>query len=93
MYCMQVEVMALSCLNIAYIPRLIYSGYTLDGKWCVIMEYFTGGTLDYHIKNDIKLIEQNKEPKMEPKHKKYIAYHLVRAIEALHGKTVILGYV
>ena len=89
----QSEILVLSTFdNIKYIPRLIYSGYTLDGKWCAIMEYFTGGTLDYHIQEEIKRKQQNMEPIINYEQKKYIAYHLACAIEALHYQKFTHGY-
>ena len=84
------EVLVLSTFNIAYIPRLIYSGYTVDGKWCMIMEFFTGGTLLHHIENKFK--RPNKKGKIEKNQKKYIAYHLALAIEALHERKFTHGY-
>ena len=89
----QYEVMVLSTfVHIKYIPKLIYSGYTLDGKWSVIMEYFTGGTLDYHIEEEIKRKQQNMEPIINYEQKKYIAYHLACALEALHERKFTHGY-
>ena len=70
--------------NTKYIPKLLYAGYTHDGKWCTIMEYFTGGTLDYHIREEIKRYNDEKELRITPKQKKYIAYHLALGIEKLH---------
>ena len=78
--------------HIKYIPKLIYSGYTLDGKWCLIMEYFTGGTLEYHIEEEIKRKQQKMKPKIANRHKKYIAYHLACAIEYLHKLKCTHGY-
>ena len=86
------EVLVLSTFNIAYIPRLIYSGYTLDGKWCLLMEYFTGGTLLHHIKEEIKRKQQKVKPIIQIRHKQYIAYHLARAIEDLHKRKFTHGY-
>ena len=81
----QAEVIVLSTfLEIKYIPKLIYAGYTVDGKWCTIMEYFTGGTLWYHIQEEIERKHANMEPKINFEQKKYIAYHLALAIEELH---------
>ena len=71
-------------LKMKYIPKLIYAGYTVDGKWCTIMEYFDGGTLDYHIDEEIKRKQKNMESKINFEQKKYIAYHLALAIEELH---------
>ena len=84
-YCIQMEVLILSTFTcIKYLPKLIYSGYMSDGKWCIIMEYFTGGTLEYHIDEEIKRKQQNMEPIINYEQKKYITYHLALAIEALH---------
>ena len=88
----QSEVMVLSTFKITYLPRLIYSGYTIDGKWCLIMEYFTGGTLDYHIQEEIKRKQQKLKPIIKNRHKQYIVYHLARAIEALHYQDFTHGY-
>ena len=81
----QAEITVLSTfLKIKYIPKLIYAGYTLDGKWCTIMEYFDGGTLHYHIQEEIERKHANMESKINFEQKKYIAYHLALAIEKLH---------
>lgn len=80
----QMEAMVLGAAYTPYIPKLIYSGYTIDGKWCTIMEYFTGGTLDFHIDEEIKINEAKKKLRITAAHKKYIAYQLALAIEYLH---------
>ena len=92
-YCIQMEVMILSTFdNIKYIPKLIYSGYTLDGKWCLIMEYFTGGSLDDHILEEFAMRFKNMKAKISLIQKLYIAYHLACALEALHEKNCTHGY-
>ena len=78
------EAWILSGFNTKYIPKLLYAGYNSDGKWCTIMEYFTGGTLDYHICEEIKRYNDKKPLRIAPKHKKYIAYHLALGIEEFH---------
>ena len=89
----QKEILVLSTFHkIKYIPKLIFAGYTIDGKWCLIMEYFTGGTLHDHIQEEIKRKQQNMEPKINLEQKKYIVYHLACALEALHKQEVTHGY-
>ena len=78
------EARILSGVYTKYIPKLLYAGYTHDGKWCTIMEYFTGGTLDYHIHEEIKRRDDGKELQITAEQKKYIAYHLALGIEKLH---------
>ena len=85
------EVLFLSKLVSKYIPKLVYSGYTPDDKWCTIMQYFTGGTLDYHIEEEIKRKQANEELKINPRHKHYIAFHLACAIEYIHSKRFTHG--
>ena len=88
----QAEAMVLSVFYpLKYIPKLLYSGYTIDRKWCIIMEYFTGGTLWHHIKKEIKRKHLNMKPMITPEQKKYIAYHLALAIEELHSKNFTHG--
>ena len=69
-------------VNSEYLPQLVYSGYTTDGRWCSVMQYFSGGTLDYHIHEEIK--REVNARKINREQKKYIAYHLALAIEYLH---------
>ena len=76
---------------IEYIPKLIYSGYTFDGKWCLIMEYFTGGTLYHHMYEEFDMIEKNLEPKINLEQKKFIVYHLACGLEALHKYKITHG--
>ena len=93
-YGIQQEILILSTfIDFHYIPKLIYAGYTADSKWCTIMEYFTGGTLDYHSIEEIKRHNANIEPKINFEQKKYIAYHLARAIEELHSMNYTHGLV
>ena len=88
----QIEVIILTCLiKHKHIPKLIYAGYTVDGKWFTIMEYFTGGTLCYHIKEEIKRKQAQMEPKINFEQKKYIAYHIALGIEELHKRRVTHG--
>lgn len=84
------EVLCLSRLA-HFQPKLVYSGYTTDGKWCLIMQYFSGGTLSYHIHEEIKKMRRGKQLKITPEQKKYIAYHLALAIEFLHSYRFIHG--
>ena len=78
------EAWILSAWDTKYFPKLLYAGYTHDGKWCTIMEYFTGGTLDYHIREESKRQKMGSELQITSKQKKYIAYHLALGIEKLH---------
>ena len=81
-----------SCLfNSQYIPKLIYCGYDLDGTWCTIMEYYGGGTLRHHIKEEIIRKHQKRDPKINRNNKKFIAYHLSLAIEYLQGLKFVHG--
>ena len=96
-----IEVICLSKMNSQYLPKLVYSGYTIDGKWCLIMQYFTGGTLSYHIKEEIarrRIDEKNGKRQMNESmlkiaaaQKKYIVYHLARGIEYLHSQKFVHG--
>ena len=88
-----VEIICLSRLVSKYLPNLVYCGYTTDGRWCTIMQYFSGGTLDHHINEEIKRKQSNVGLHLTLAHKKYIAYHLALAIEFLHSKTFTHGYV
>ena len=78
------EAFLLSGVNTKYIPKLLYAGYMHDGKWCTIMEYFTGGTLSHHIYEEMKRKDDGKELQITAEQKKYIAYHLACGIEILH---------
>ena len=82
---LQMEVLGLCTFDSEYLPDIVYSGYDIDGRWCVIMQYFNGGTLEYHIEEEIK------KPKITPAQKKYIAYHFALAIEYLHGRCFTHG--
>ena len=85
------EMYCLTSLNNEYIPKLVYSGYTEDGKWCTILQYYDGGTLDHHIDEEIKRKAAKTELKISCDQKKYIAYHLGLAIEYIHSKLFIHG--
>ena len=88
-----IEATQLARSNTNYFPKLIYSGHNSDGNWCTIMQFFTGGTLDFHIEAEIKRRKEKKGFKITPAQKKYIAYHLARAIEYLHSLLWTHGYI
>ena len=90
-YSQQTEIYCLTHFHSEYIPKLVYSGYTDDGKWCTIMQYFSGGSLEYHIDEEIRRKKAGMEPKINDQHKKFIAYHLARAIEYIHSKQYTHG--
>ena len=85
-YSQQTEIHCLTLFKSEYIPKLVYSGYTVDGKWCTVMQYFSGGTLDYHIYEEMVRKESRIELKISREQKKFIAYHLALAIEYIHSK-------
>ena len=84
MYC-------LTYFNSEYVPKFVYSGYTEDGRWCTILQYYDGGTLEHHINEEIKRKEAKTELKISREQKKYIAYHLCLALEYIHGDYFIHG--
>ena len=88
-----IEVLVLTCFISKYLPKLVYCGYTTDGRWCTIMQYFSGGTLDHHIIEEIKRKQSNVGLQLTLAHKKYIAYHLALAIEYIHSWGLSHGYV
>ena len=69
-----------------YLPDLIYSGYDVDGKWCTVMQFYSGGSLDYHIKGEIFSQRMKLKLRINLEQKIYIAYHLALALEYLHGR-------
>ena len=87
----KMEICCLSYLNSEYIPKLIYSGYTEDGKWCTLMQYFSGGTLEYHIYEEIRRQGRLQQPNINDQQKKFIAYHLALAIEYLQQEEFTHG--
>ena len=87
----RMETCCLSYVNSEYIPKLVYSGYTEDGKWCTVMEYFSGGTLEYHIYEEIRRQRRFQEPNINDQQKKFIAYHLALAIEYLQKEEFTHG--
>ena len=85
------ETFCLTYFNIEYIPKVVYSGYTEDGKWCTILQYYDGGTLEHHIDEEIKRKKAKTEFKINREQKKYIAYQLGLAIEYIHSKWFVHG--
>ena len=85
------EILCLLFFNSKYIPEIVYSGYDIDGKWCVLMQYFNGGTLQSHIYGEIYLKTEEKKQRINTEQKKYIAYHLALALEYLHGRNCTHG--
>ena len=87
----RVEACSLSYFYSEYIPKLVYSGYTDDGKWCTVMEYFSGGSLEYHIDEEIIRQRRFQQPNINDQQKKFIAYQLALAIEYLQKEEFTHG--
>ena len=90
-YGTQMEAWILSAFYSKYVPKLLYAGYTTEGTWCTIMEYFTGGTLEHHIYEEINRHNEKKQLQITAEQKKYIAYHLALAIEEIHKSNFTHG--
>ena len=88
---LRTEISCLSSLQSKYLPKVIYSGYTLDGKWCTVMQYFNGGTLDDLIAMEVSNKYNHKDLKITPAQKIYIAYHLAVALEYIHEQDITHG--
>ena len=86
------EIHCLTYFNIEYIPKLVYSGYTKDGKWCIILQYYDGGTLEHHIDEEIKRKDAKMKLKINREQKKYIAYQLGLIIEYIQPREFIHGW-
>ena len=74
------EIAVLSLNESRFIPKLKYCGYSIDLRWCIIMESVNGGTLDYHIHED-----RYSENLKLSNGKKFIAFEIALAIKYLHS--------
>ena len=77
------EVKVLSSLDgCKYIPFMLYCGMNQFREWCLVMERFDGGTLQYHIINKSNILPEGKQT---------IVYQLAIALDYLHDSFLTHG--